>query len=59
MSKKMSLLLAVALLALVVLGFLLPSLRGGGFTVNPTAITSVVVAAIIAGTVLGVSARRR
>ncbi len=59
MSRKVSLLLAVALLALVVLGLLLPSLRGGGFTVSPTAITSVVIAAIIAGTVLGVSARKR
>lgn len=59
MGKKMSLLLAVALLALVVLGFLLPSLRSGGFTINPTAVTSVVIAAIIAGTVLGVSARKR
>ncbi|MCR3752186.1 hypothetical protein [Lentzea californiensis] len=59
MDRKMAWLVGLALLALVVLGFLIPSTRAGEFTINGTALSSVIVAAIIAGTVLSVGTRRR
>ncbi|MGI5499826.1 hypothetical protein [Lentzea sp. CA-135723] len=49
----------VAVLALVLLGVLLPSLRAGGFAVSVPTLVTVAVAAVIAGTVLSLGTRRR
>jgi hypothetical protein len=58
LSKRGAIILGIALLALAVLGFLLPSVRAGTFAVNGSAITSVVGAAIIAATLLGSDPRK-
>jgi hypothetical protein len=49
----------IAALLVVVLGFVLPSVLAGGFAVNGTAITSIVVAGLIAATTLESGSRKR
>lgn len=59
MNRRTAWLCGLTLLAMVVLGVLIPSMRENSFTVSATALTSVALAAVIVGTVLGVGARNR
>jgi hypothetical protein len=59
MNRRTAWFAGVAVLALVVLGVLVPSLRAGELTASVTALTTVVVAAVIAGTLLSVGTRER
>ncbi|MFD4672492.1 hypothetical protein ACFWNN_22390 [Lentzea sp. NPDC058450] len=59
MNRRTAWLAGVAVLALVLLGVLLPSLRAGELTVSVPTLITVVVAAVIAGTVLSLGTRRR
>lgn len=49
----------VVVLALLVLGVLLPSLRADGFTADISNLITVVMAAVIAGTLLSIGTRKR
>ena len=59
MNRRTAWLAGVAVLALVLLGVVLPSLRAGEFTLSIPTLITVAVAAVIAGTVLGVGTRRQ
>jgi len=54
----MKVFLGVVLLALLALGVVLPSVRSGSFTADVSAMTTVAVCAVIAGTVLGMGERK-
>ncbi|ANZ39668.1 hypothetical protein BBK82_30115 [Lentzea guizhouensis] len=59
MNRRLAWFLGGVLLALVALGVLIPSVREGGLAVNISTMITVVVVAVVAGSLSGVATRRR
>ncbi|MEU3624500.1 hypothetical protein [Amycolatopsis coloradensis] len=59
LKTKLTIVSVIVVLAFVVLGFVLPSIRAGRFSVNGTAVTSVLLAAVVLSTIFGLKKRKR